>query len=127
MPGVASTQKVNQKVDQLLEKVDKVIEQQKVLAKNEKVILEQVAVEEKEGEHVEEQVEKVTEISSIQSSFIVRTKKHKFLFPLIITAGVVLVWRGLSGIFDATPIISYSVISLFVGVGILWMFNRKGF
>lgn len=118
-----ATKEVKKKVDQLLDKVNTVIDQQKELAKKQEVILDQVATEEKEDQTVEKEVKSV---GDIQSSFIVRTKKHQFIFPLIITAGVVLVWRGLSGIFDATPVISYSVISLLVGVGILWMFNRKG-
>lgn len=112
----------DKKINELLEKVDEVIDQQKELAQKQEVILTQVAVDEKTDETVEKEVEAITDI---QSSFIVRTKKHQFLFPLIITAGVVLVWRGFSGIFDATPLISYSVISLLAGAGILWMFNRK--
>ena len=112
----------DKKINELLEKVEEVIDQQKEIVQKQDVILDQVAVEEKEGQTVEKEVE---EITNIQSSFIIRTKKHQFLFPLIVTAGVVLVWRGFSGIFDATPIISYSAISLLVGAGILWMFNRK--
>lgn len=120
------TKEVKKQVEKLLEKVDTVIDQQKDIAQKQEVILDQVADEEKTGHVVEKEVEKVESVSDIQSSFIVRTKNHRFLFPLIITAGVVLVWRGLSGIFDATPFISYSVISLLAGIGILWMFNRKG-
>lgn len=112
----------DKKINELLEKVDEVIDQQKELAQKQEVILNQVAVDEKTDETVEKEVE---EITNIQSSFIIRTKKHQFLFPLIVTAGVVLVWRGFSGIFDATPIVSYSVVSLLIGAGILWMFNRK--
>lgn len=122
MDTPAATKEVKEKVDELLEKVDKVIDQQKELAKKQEVIMDQVIVEEKEGEMVEKEIEKVT---NIQSSFIVKTKKHQFLFPLIVTAGVVLVWRGLSGIFDATPLVSYSAISLALGVIILWIFNRS--
>ncbi len=116
-----AAKEVKDKVDQLLDKVETVIDQQKELAQKQEVILDQVSVEEKQGEQVEKDVEKVT---NIQSSFIVRTKKHQFLFPLIVTAGVVLVWRGLSGIFDATPLVNYSIISLILGIGILWFFNH---
>ncbi len=117
-----AAKEVKEKVDELLDKVETVIDQQKELAQKQEVILDQVSVEEKEGKKVEKEVEKVTDI---QSSFIVRTKKHQFLFPLIVTAGVVLVWRGFTGIFDATPLVSYSAISLALGVIILWVFNKK--
>src|SRR5690348_3111229 len=122
-----TTKEVKKSVEKLLDKVDTVIDQQKELADKQEAILQQVAVEETEGESVEKEMQKVEEANAIQSSFIVRTKKHKFLFPLIITAAVVLVWRGLSGIFDATPLISYSAISLVLGVIILWVFNRGKF
>jgi hypothetical protein len=121
MDAPTATKEVNKKVDELLDKVDEVIDAQKELAEKQEAILDQVAVEEKEDETMEKEVEKV---SSIQSSFIVRTKSHRFLFPLIVTAGVVLVWRGLSGIFDATPLVNYSIISLVLGIAILWFFNN---
>ncbi len=117
-------QKVDKKVEELLSKVDTVIDQQKDLAEKQNVILEQVVVEEKEGKEVEEQFEKVESISMVQQNLITKAKHHKLLFPLIITAGVVLVWRGLTGIFDATPLVSYSFISLALGIIILWAFNR---
>jgi len=119
-----TAKEVKKKVDELLNKVDKVIDQQKELVKKQEVILEQVVVEEKEEEEVIEEVGKVEKVSDIQKNLITRARHHKLLFPLVITAGVVLVWRGLSGIFDATPIISYSFISLALGIIILWVFNR---
>lgn len=110
-----ATKEVKEKMDTLLDKVDTVLDQQKELVKKQEVILEQVNTDEKEVQ---------SEIEKVNSSFIVRTKSHKFLFPLIVTAGVVLVWRGLSGIFDATPLVNYSVVSLILGIAILWIFNN---
>lgn len=119
-----AAQKVEKKVEELLSKVDTVIDQQKELAEKQEVILDQVAVEEKEEETVVTEVEKVESVSNLQQNLITRAKHHKLLFPLLIFAGVVLVWRGLTGIFDATPVISYSFISLAIGIIILWIFNR---
>lgn len=119
-----AAKEVKKKVEELLDKVDTVLTQQKELAKQQEVILDQVAVEEKEEEVVVQEVEKVEKVSDLQKNLITHAKHHKLLFPLVITAGVVLVWRGLTGIFDATPLVSYSFISLALGIIILWVFNR---
>ena len=119
-----ATKEVKQKVEELLDKVDAVLDQQKELVQKQEVILEQVTVEEKEAENIVEKVEEAEEVGSLQQNLITRARHHKLLFPLVITAGVVLVWRGLSGIFDATPLVSYSFISLTLGIIILWVFNR---
>ncbi|HXS15349.1 MAG TPA: hypothetical protein VN711_04420 [Candidatus Saccharimonadales bacterium] len=118
------SQNVQEKVEELLEKVDTVIAQQEKLAKNEKIILEQVVVEEKEGEEVEQEVEKVEEVSLLQKNLIIHAKHHRLLFPLIVGVGVVLLWRGLWNLFDQIPIVSYSFISIALGIIILWAFNR---
>lgn len=117
-------EKVSKKVDKLLTKVDSVIEKQKTLAKKEEVILEGVHQEEKQEEVVEEEVEKVEAIGTMQQKLVKRLQRHKLLFPLIVGVGVVLVWRGLWELFDVTPIISYSFISLALGIVILWAINR---
>src|SRR5689334_12654077 len=97
-----ATKDVKKKVDQLLDKMDKVLDQQKELVKQQEVILDQVAVEEKEEVvAVTKEVEKAEKVNDLQKNLIVHAKHHKLLFPLVVTAGVVLVWRGLTGIFDA--------------------------
>lgn len=115
---------VKKKVEELLDKVDTVLTQQKELAKQQEVILDQVAVEEKEEKTVVAEVKNAEKVTDLQKNLITHAKHHKLLFPLVVTAGVVLVWRGLSGIFDATPLVSYSFISLALGIIILWAFNR---
>lgn len=121
-PKVAK--EVNKKVDELLDKVETVLDQQKELAEQQNVILEQVAVDEKEEEEVVEEVEKVEKVSDLQKNLIFHAKHHKLLFPLVVAVGVVLVWRGLWNLFDQVPILSYSFISLALGLIILWAFNR---
>ena len=41
---------------------------------------------------------------------------HKVLFTLIGASGVILVWRGLWGIFDTTPFLNHPVASFVVGL-----------
>ena len=124
MDSPQQAKEVNKKVDQLLKKVESVLDQQKTLAKQQEVILDQVTVEEKEEEEVVTEVAKVESVEDLKKNLIFHARHHKLLFPLVVTAGVVLVWRGLSGIFDATPLVSYSFISLALGIVILWVFNR---
>ena len=74
--------------------------------------------EEKEEKLVEE------ETTFVQKLLINKAKKHRILFPLVVVTAVVLVWRGLWGIFDGTPILSSSYVSLGAGIILLWLFNK---
>lgn len=60
----------------------------------------------------------------LKAVFVGRLVRHKFLFTLIITAAVVLIWRGVWLLADETPILSYAVVSLALGVAILWLVKR---
>lgn len=73
---------------------------------------------------VEKEVEEAEEINIVQETILSKMQKHRFFFPLVSAIGVILVWRGLWDIFDQIPIISYSAISLSLGLIILWAFNR---
>lgn len=115
---------VNKKVDQLLKKVETVLDQQKTLAKQQEVILDQVVVEEKEEEEVVTEVAKVESVEDLKKNLIFHARHHKLLFPLVVGVGVVLLWRGLWNLFDQIPIVSYSFISIALGLIILWAFNR---
>ena|SRR5579872_4053536 len=121
-PKVAK--EMGKKVDKLLSEVETVLHQQKELVKKQDVILEQVATDEKEEETVVEEVGKVEKVTDLQKNLIVHAKHHRLLFPLVVAVGVVLVWRGLWNLFDQVPILSYSFISLALGLIILWAFNR---
>ncbi len=123
-----------QKLNKLLDKVDKVIAEQKKLEKKQEVILAAVATDEKTDVEIETQVTeevkkmgKITEeitTANIFHSTITKVKKNDFLFPIVVIVGVVLVWRGLWSLFDHLPIINYSFVSIVLGVGILYTFNR---
>lgn len=124
MDTPAKAKEVAKKVDKLLDKVEAVLDQQKTLAKQQEVILEQVNVEEKQEEEVVTEVAKVENVDDLKHNLIVHAKHHRLLFPLVVAVGVVLVWRGLWNLFDQVPILSYSFISLALGLIILWAFNR---
>lgn len=118
------TKEVSQKVDKLLDEVETVLSQQKELAKQQKVILNQVTVEEKEEKIVEEEVERVENVEDFKQNLIFHARHHKLLFPLVVGIGVILVWKGLWNLVDQVPLLSYSLISLSLGLIILWAFNR---
>ncbi len=124
MDTPAKAKEVAKKVDKLLNEVEAVLDKQKELADKQDVILDKVVVDEKEEETVVTEVEKVEKVSDLQKNLIVHAKHHKLLFPLVVAVGVVLVWRGLWNLFDQVPILSYSLISLSLGLIILWAFNR---
>ncbi len=53
-----------------------------------------------------------------------RLAKHKFLFSMLVTFGVVLIWRGMWGLSDILPVVKDTSISLFLGFGILWFLEK---
>lgn len=115
---------VDKKLNKLLTKVDKVIDEQKEISHTEKILLDAVATDIQEDRQIAQEVRSVEKVTFLQKLFIRKMKRHEILFAIIVLMGVVLVWRGLWGIFDTTPVISYSVVSLFVGLFLLWLFDR---
>lgn len=60
----------------------------------------------------------------VRMRFVRKLAKHKLLFSLLATVGVVLVWRGIWHTVDSLPIISAAIISLLAGIAILWLIGR---
>jgi hypothetical protein len=113
---------VDSKIEKLIDKVEKVVQEQKEIKQTEKVILETVKETEKEDEVIEQEVE-TKSLAAMQRTIIQKVSTHKVLYPLIIMVGVVLVWRGMWGLFDVTPGLSYYGVSLVSGILILILFN----
>ena len=110
------------KEQQILKEEKKIEEETKKLLSLQyyiKKLLKQDIVQEEKEEAIVD-----TETTFVQKMVINKAKKHKILFPLVVVTAVVLVWRGLWGIFDATPILSSSYVSLLAGIVLLWLFNK---
>lgn len=60
----------------------------------------------------------------VRNLFARRVSKHRLVFALIATTGVVLIWRGIWHAADELPIISGSLISLGVGVLLIWLIKK---
>lgn len=66
--------------------------------------------------------------------FLKRIIKHKLLFSVLVTCGIVLVWRGIWHAADALiwhgetmfpfNYLMSAIISFCIGIGILWLVNR---
>ncbi len=66
----------------------------------------------------------IKEASLIKKSILRKISKHKFLFTIIFTLGIVLVWRGLWNFTESIPFLKNSVVSLLVGFSILWLIEK---
>lgn len=114
-------QEIAEKEKQILNEEKKITDQAEKFLKIQPVIKQ---ILQKEQTVLQEETVVTTELNFFQRFFVNRAKKHKMIFQIIIVLGIVLVWRGLWGIFDQIPIISSAIISLLVGLSVLWLFNR---
>lgn len=52
------------------------------------------------------------------------SRKRRLLFALIVTFSVVLIWRGMWELVDGIPFLSISLVSLIVGIVIIWLLQK---
>src|SRR5579859_134379 len=64
------------------------------------------------------------EAAHAKKIFVKKIAKHKFVFTLIVSTGIILVWRGIWEYSATLPILSSSLIALFVVMGILWLIEK---
>lgn len=60
----------------------------------------------------------------IKSGFIKRFNKHRLIYGLTSIVSVVLIWRGVWQLADLTPGISNPIISIALGIFVLWFIDR---
>lgn len=60
----------------------------------------------------------------IKSGFIKRFNKHKLIYGLTSIISIVLIWRGVWHLADSTPGISNPIVSILLGLFILWFIDR---
>lgn len=60
----------------------------------------------------------------IKSGFVRRFNKHRLIYGLTTIVSVVLIWRGVWQLADATPGISNPIVSIALGLFILWFIDR---
>lgn len=64
------------------------------------------------------------ELELVKAVFTRKITRHRLLMAILATIGVVLVWRGIWHTADELPLISISVVSLLIGIIILWLIKR---
>ncbi len=111
--------KVEGKILREEEKIEKTEEK---LLKEEKVVIK--TLESKQFETLLQSSSVLRDLGKTKKGVIRKIAKHKFVFTLIVSTAIILVWRGIWEESAALPIISSSLVALLVGVGILWLIER---
>ena len=97
------TEKIERAEDQILQ------EEKKILAAEKEII--------KSGLQT-------TSLPILRSVLVKKISRHKLLFALVATIGMVLIWRGTWHTVDELPILNISLVSLLVGVLVLWFLKK---
>lgn len=63
-------------------------------------------------------------LNYLRAVFVKRIERHKFLFAVIVTFSLVLIWRGTWETVDKLPIISDALISLIIGYFLIWLIEK---
>lgn len=77
-----------------------------------------------EEKKVEKEILWLKKANAHRLHIVRRLAKHKFVFSMIVTFGVVLLWRGMWGLTEMVPVIKETGGSLFLGFGILWFLEK---
>lgn len=64
------------------------------------------------------------ELQIFRLLFIKKLTRHKLISALVVITATVLIWRGIWHTVDDIPILSYSLISLGVGIFLLWIIRK---
>ncbi len=64
------------------------------------------------------------ELQIFRLLFIKKLTKHKLISALVVITATVLIWRGIWYMADDIPILSYSLVSLGVGILLLWIIRK---
>lgn len=64
------------------------------------------------------------ELHFLRMTFIRKIAKHKLFYAILITLTFVLVWRGTWHTIDEIPILNHALVSLGVGVFLVWLLKK---
>lgn len=97
------------------------VEEEKILKEEEKI---DKVIESPKFKNLVENGDALADLNNTRKRIIKKIAKHRFLFTLIVSLGIVLVWRGLWEISAGIPILSQSIVALVLGLGILWFIEK---
>lgn len=129
MKKLTHTQKSEEREKRILELTNRIQATEKRIDKEEKKIL---AQESKILTYLRSGTSTSTLLSSIVSRgfyftrlvFLRKLSKHKLLSTLLVTLAAVLIWRGIWHTIDEVPFISYSIVSLALGILLIWLLQK---
>ncbi len=125
--GLKKVEKEEKKILAEAEKIkvaeQRIKEEEKKILSSEEEILKNIKGQPSKALGVDEGVSK-RELRFVRLMYLKKLAKHRFISTLIIIAATVLVWRGIWHSVDELPILSYSLVSLGVGIILLWIINR---
>lgn len=101
----------------VLEQTEKIEDKVDLLLKEEKII-------EGEVKEVKKDESVLVHVEHHRRGFVKKLAKHKFIFSLIVSLGVVLVWRGLWDITAELPVLKESGVALVLGLAIVWFLEK---
>ncbi len=64
------------------------------------------------------------ELGYLHKLLVYKIARHRYIFTLLITLGIVLIWRGFWEITETLPLLSYPIIALLSGILIIWLTER---
>jgi hypothetical protein len=116
---------VNKTLRSIEQKEKEILKEEGIIQKETTDILHVASfIENAQRKEIIEEKKLEKELTGVQKFAINQAKEHKFIFQVIILCGIILVWRGLWGLFDQTPIISSFIVSVIIGFILLWIFNK---
>lgn len=102
---------------------EKKIEQtEKELLREEKVVVK--TLESRQFETLMQSSNLLRDLAKTKKGIVRKIAKHKFIFTLIVSTGIILVWRGIWEVTEAMPVLSSSLVALLIGITILWLIER---
>lgn len=103
-------------------------DEKKILVEEGQILRKEQQIEEvlegKEFKTLLENGEALKDLNSVRKRIIRRIAKHRFIFTLIVSTAIVLVWRGIWEISSIIPVLSQSIVALAIGLLILWLIER---
>ncbi|MDO8618407.1 MAG: hypothetical protein Q7R49_00515 [Candidatus Daviesbacteria bacterium] len=116
--------------DKILKEAEKIEEAEKRIKEEEKKILSSEEEILKSSKNKKSGVFDVDEgltqreLQIFRLLFIKKLTKHKLISALVVIIATVLIWRGIWHTADDIPILSYSLVSLGVGILLLWILKK---
>ena len=113
---------MNTKSDHVI--VGELLKEEDQILKTEHSILAEETVLEHEVKSLEKKISVLNAFESHRKRVVRRLAKHKFIFSILVSLGVVLVWRGIWDITSVMPVLKDSFVALIVGFAILWYLEK---